>query len=234
MSNLFLIGLIVGLIFALVSYIATTNYIIAGLLFVISILYFSFRVKTILKKHKERVNNIHLAYQFINNFIISLSIHKNVETASKVTIENFDPNFMERVGDISELSFYERTQYLSKIFKMKAYCLFLTIVEIYQDNGGDILNMSSYLLNKVQSIEGYILSSENYNKKKLVEFIILWSFSIGIIVFLRFALRDFFPYLIKSNIYCWGIFLFFILILASIEVFSRKISNLNLGGEIYE
>ena len=234
MNNVYIIGLIISLLFTFVSYIATNNYFISLLLFLITFSYFIFRVNRCSKKYRKEINKITCAYTFINNCIISLRIPKNVESACKITFENFNVSLIDGLGDVNELTNYEKTKYLGKIFKLKVYNLFLNILEIYLDNGGDILNMSSYLLNKVQNIESYIISINNYSKKKVIEFIILWSFSISIIIFLRFALKDFVPYLIKSPIYCWGIFIFFIFLLFSLEILIRKILNIGLKGEKYE
>lgn len=231
MSNFYLLSFIVSLIFTLVGYISTNNYIIALLIFIISILYAIIRLYPLLKKYFKRVNNYHLCYLFMNNLLISISTFKNVEKGCQSALENIDQKVFDDVGDLSSLTSFEKSKYLSKVFNLKVYDTFLSLLDIYIENGGDILNMSSYIMNQIQSIEGYLITTNNYMKRKAIEFSILWMFSLAILVFLRFALNNFFPYLIKSQLYIWGIFLIFIFIIFSIELFTKRMVKIDFKKE---
>ncbi|MGM9873340.1 MAG: hypothetical protein ACI31G_00240 [Bacilli bacterium] len=231
MNNFILISLIVSLLLTLVGYISTNNYIIAILIFVLSLIYSIFRLRPLLKKYFKKVNNYHLCYLFTNNLIISISIFKNVEKGCTSALESIDKEIFNEVGDLSNLSNFEKSKYLSKVFSLKVYDTFLSLLDLYMENGGDILNMSSYIISQIQSIEGYLITTNSYIKRKAIEFSILWLFSLAILVFLRFALSNFFPYLIKSQFYVWGIFLIFLFIILSIELFAKKIVNIDFKKE---
>lgn len=231
MSNFFLLSFIVSLIFTFIGYISTNDYIIASLIFIISISYSIFRLRIILNKYFKRVRNYHLCYLFMNNLLISISVIKNVEMGCESAIESIDKKIFNEVGDLSNLTSFEKSKYLSKVFSLKVYDTFLSILDIYIENGGDILNMSSYIMNQIQSIEGYLITTENYIKRKAVEFAILWLFSLAILVFLRFALNNFFPYLIKSPLYVWGIFIIFVFIIFSIELFVQRMIKIDFKKE---
>lgn len=231
MSNFFLLSFIVSLIFTFIGYISTNDYIIASLIFIISISYSIFRLRIILNKYFKRVRNYHLCYLFMNNLLISILVIKNVEMGCESAIESIDKKIFNEVGDLSNLTSFEKSKYLSKVFSLKVYDTFLSILDIYIENGGDILNMSSYIMNQIQSIEGYLITTENYIKRKAVEFAILWLFSLAILVFLRFALNNFFPYLIKSPLYVWGIFIIFVFIIFSIELFVQRMIKIDFKKE---
>ena len=106
----------------------------------------------------------------------------------------------------------------------------MDLINIYQEQGGNILEMSHYLLEEVRLIEEYISISKSITKKKMVEFTILWLLTLGIMVFMRFALTQFFNTITKQIFYPIGILSICLFCLLSIHIAISKMSKLQIRG----
>ena len=106
----------------------------------------------------------------------------------------------------------------------------LDLINIYQEEGGDILEMSHYLLEETRQVEEYISTSKSITKKRMVEFAILWLLTLGIMIFLRFALSQFFVTISNQLFYPIGIGMICLFCLFSIHFAIVKMCKLNVRG----
>ena len=94
-NKLYVIFILISLVMAAASYLATDNYFMLGGVFVIyialSLLFYIPR----LVGFENQCQRFHECYHFINNFIISLSIKKAINAALENVILSMTPEFQE-------------------------------------------------------------------------------------------------------------------------------------------
>ena len=228
--NYILVGIIVSFVLSGISFITTQNIFLSLSIFLISTLFFVFVVNRKMKKNQLKIHRYHQCFHFINSFIISLNVKGSMSAAIQSGYETTDEDTKTLIDSIKELNEDEKIAYLSKHFKFDLYRLFVDTINLWNEEGGDILKMTSSLMEQTRQIEEYIIFSESVNKSRLIEFIVLWLLSIVIIVILRFSLDSFFGSITKQIIYQVGIMSFFLLILISIEFMTRRMTNVVIKG----
>ena len=153
---------------------------------------------------------------------MSAAIQSSYETADEGTREMIDV--------IKELNEEEKIMYLSKYFKFDLYRLFVDIVNLWNEEGGDILKMSQYLINQARLKEQYLLTCETIHRQKTIEFVVLWSISLAILAMLRFTLSTFFERINKTMFYQIAVVSIVLFALFSIYILLIRISKINLEG----
>ena len=230
MRNAMLFYIIVPLFFGAISYIASENFIVMGVTLTISLVYFLLFFMKRHQKYKISVSRFKSCYTFINSFIISLSIKLTIPAALESTLISIDSEAKGEFEGIGHLSDNEKLDYLKKYYHFHTYELFLNIVSIYDERGGNILDLSTYLLNESRNQHEYLIRCESMGVKKWIELSVLWFLSLAIMVILRFALSQFFSLISKQLVYHISIVGVFVLALVSIEVLARKSFSLELKG----
>lgn len=224
------LGIIISAIFGVVTYIGSNNIIVSIAVLAISILYFLLVARPIYKKYTTKITRFHQAYHFINTFIVSLSIKASLPSAYESAMDAMPEDFVARNENLDSFDQKERLENLGKYFRFHSYSLFLDLINIYEEQGGDILDMSHYLLEEIRLTEEYIAENSSIARKKIMEFAILWFLTILIVVILRFALSTFYSSLTKQMFYTVGIGIVFIFALISIHVTLIKMTKLEIKG----
>ncbi len=228
--NFLLIGIFVSLAFAGLIYLASENIFICLFIFLFSLVFFVFIVRRQIDKYREKTRRYHQCYQFINTYLVSLSIKGSMTAARESSYDTSDTKTKEILDSIKEFDEGEKLSYLCKYFKFDLYHLFLDTVSLWNEQGGDILAMSQHLVNQVRLKEEYILFCESTHRTRLVEFIILWVLTLLILISLRFALSQFFTYIIKTIFYQIAVVVVFLFLIVSIYVMVKRITNITLEG----
>lgn len=228
--NFVLIGIFVSLAFAGLTFIASENVYSCLLILILTILFFIFIVRRKANKYHQKTHRYHQCYQFINTYLISLSIKGSMTAAMESGYNTSDNGTKEIIDSIKEMDEEEKLSYLNKYFRFDLYRLFLDTVNLWNEQGGDILAMSQYLMNQVRLKEEYILWCESSHRSKLIEFSVLWAISLMILAALRFALSQFFTYIVKTLFYQVAVIVIFLFVLVSIYVMTNRITNIVLEG----
>lgn len=230
MSNRQLIFIIIGLLAGSITYIALENIFYALGILAVYILVGLFVLLPIIKNHSTKVRKYHECYHFINNFVIALSIKKSISGSLESTINSMPNEFIDIYSGLESMSDKEKLDYLSTYFPFHVYHLFLQIINLWEENGGDIIRMSKYLIAETRYNEEYITKTETMSNHKYVEIAILWAFCAVIVVVLRFSLKDFYDKIKTQLIYVVAVILLFLFILFSIYLLIRKATDLKLKG----
>ena len=225
-----LIGFIVGIALSLICFISTENLISTALIGVISILYFLIYVRKVIKGKDEKVTRFQDCYQFINNFLIALSIKGHVSGALASTLESQNEETIDLIKSIDSNDPMEKVIYLKDYFKFDIYSLFVDLISLYNDEGGDIIQMSRYLLNQIREEEEFIVNVERMSKKAIVEFTILWSFALSILAILKFSLDDFFKHIVANAFYQISVICILLFALFSVHLAVKKVIDVKLKG----
>ena len=228
-----LIALIVTSIISVIAYLSSNNWVIFGIVFVLYIAsYFLFiRKKTII--YSKRIKRIHSCYHFINSFVITMSVQHSLEESYLNAIKINDIDLRDVTDGIEENSISEQIEYLKTYFNLALYKVFLNVLRVYQDQGGSILTVSENLLKESTRVERSLRESTRITNKKLVEFVLLWSISFGILLFMRFGISDFYYDMLKSNVFVVMLVLFFVFALGSVVIFVNRCTKVAIK-EDYE
>lgn len=225
-----LIGFIVSIALFLVCFISTENLISSITVGSVSLLYFVIYVNKVIKSKDEMINRFQSCFQFINNFLIALSIKGHISGALASALESQSEQTVELVNSIESKDPMEKIKYLKEYFKFDVYSLFVDLIVLFNDEGGDVIQMSRYLLNQIREDEEYIINVERMNKKSLIEFSILWIFSLGILAILKFSLDSFFVHVVKNIFYQISVVVVLLFALSSVHIAVRKTSNIKIKG----
>ena len=182
-----------------------------------------------LSKYVDLSHRFHSCYTFINSFIVSLSIKGSLIAAFDYVKLSMDKEYNSLIDGLANLK-EERLDYLKKYFPFDIYYLFLSIINIYQEQGGDILALSTYLISESRQHEDYLLSLESIFKRKVVEFASLWIFTLVILIILRFSLNQFYPLISVLLFFQISIAALFLVILLSIHLMINKYVYNELRG----
>ena len=231
MNKLGPIFIAISLAVAGVVYLSSENIVLAGGVLLIYFIASFILFIPMLIKYKNVTYRFHECYHFINNFIISLSIKKSIAPSLESTSLSMDEHFQEMVNKIELTDVMDKLRYLNgSYFPFHTYRLFIQVVEIFQEQGGDILSMAKYLLQEIRHVEEYISSSSEIAKRKYIEIGTLWMITLSILVFMRFSLRDFFSYIKTQSIFIISLVVLALFILFSIFVLITRSTSIELKG----
>ena len=230
MNKTTFLGFSVALVFGVVAFTSTSNVILTLSVFAITSLYFLFIVSKRFNQNQIKLSRFHECYHFINNFIVSLSIKGSVQASFENATYVISDSFRDVLDSIKEMNDFEKLQYLKKYFIFHSYYLFTDLVTLWTDEGGDILEMTTHLCNKLRQEEEYISFCESQNKKHIIEFSILWFITLTILFVLRFVLKDFYSIITKQLFFPISIGFLFLLILCSIDLATRKMTKIEIKG----
>ena len=231
MNKYLTIFIIIALTASGVSYLVSENIFITIGVFVIYAIssYVLFIPKLV--KYEKVIQRFHECYHFINNFIISLSIKKTIGLALENVSLSMNTSFQEMFSSLQDMSDEEKIKYLNgNYFPFHLYQLFIQVISLYQEQGGDILKMSKYLLSDLRYNEEYVSKVQGQGVRKCVEIGVLWLICFAILGFVRFALKDFYASLKQQTIFIVSIALFMVFVLFSIYVLVNRSTNIKLKG----
>lgn len=228
--NIVLVGIIVSMVFAGVTFIATQNIFSTIGIFFIFIAFFVLIARRLINNSQQKVRRYHECYQFINSFIISLNVKGSLSSAMQSAYDTSDSGTKEIIDSINELSEEEKLSYLIKYFKFDLYRLFVDTVSLWNEQGGDIIKMSHHLIEQVRLKEEYLLTCQSINKSKSIEFVILWAIALMILAALRFSLSQFFVRVSQTIFYQVAVVVTMLFALVSIYILFKRVTNLNLEG----
>ena len=228
--NFLLLGVIVSFAFAGLIFIASENIFSTISIFLITLLFFVLLIKRQIDKYQEKTRRYHQCYQFINSYLISLSIKGSLSAARESSYGTADKGTREVIDSIKDLDEEEKLSYLSKYFKFDLYHLFVDTIKVWSEQGGDILTMSQYLINQVRLKEEYLLYCESVHRSKLIEFFVLWGITLTILTSLRFALSQFYTRIVHAMFFQIAVVVLFLFVLLSIYLMVVRITNVTLEG----
>lgn len=211
--------------FTVTCYLATENILCSAVVLITSLAYFLFIGYPKLKKYAETSKRFHSCYTFINSFIVSLSIKGSIVSAFDYVKLNMDKEYLDIADGLASMNEEEKLEYLKKYFYFDIYKLFVSIVQIFQTQGGDIFSLSHYLINETRREEDYLTHSESMSKSRSIDFAVLWIFTILILMILRFSLTQFYGFISKLLFYQLSIVGMYLLMLVSIHMLIRKITS---------
>ena len=222
------LGLFISLLLTFVCYFATSNIFVGIGVFVSSVIfYFLFFYKRLLS-HKSNVQKIHECYLFINNFLITLSIKGSLPAAFDATRTSISDEYCEYLSSIEEMNPQEKLLYLNKYFPFHVFQIFTDVIFLWQEEGGDILDMSSHISNEIREIKEYVTYCQSVSKRKALEIGTLWLFSLGTVIALRLSLNNFYSSLLKQPLFIVAVVALALLVLISLYIMVVRITHIEV------
>lgn len=223
-----LIGTIISLIIGIMVYLTSDNYIVAIAIFLVFLFYFLLIGSKIFKDYLSKTQRIHNMYHFINSFLITLSVKDSLDDAFHNATQGAEEYYGEIILELREMTTIEKIKYLNSYFDLAVYSMFLNVVDIYLDQGGNILNIADSLILETTRVEDTLNKSVSNAKSKLVEFGTLWFISIFVLVFMRFSLNDFYFSMLKNPIFFAILMVFYVVLLFSIHLILKRYTYIYL------
>lgn len=211
-----------------ICFIASNNIILSLVVFGTYALAYFLLLRKRFKNYRQRIDIVHSCYQFITSFIVSLSVKPSLEDAYNSACRNQNKEFEEYAANLEENEVYSRIVYLRKFFNMAIYKLFINVLDIYQNQGGSIIQISDSLLKESNRIERSLRETINISSKKIIEFVLLWIITLGILIFMRFGLAQFYSKMINNVYFLIMLSLFFLFLLGSIVLFSYRFVSFSI------
>ena len=234
MGSVYLTLTIVSLLFGIIAYTSSDNLIMAISVFAVFTIYFFFIGARKIKKWKSDIDRYHLCYNFINTLIISINIKKTISGAFESTEILISENNEIDLDSFKHLDVIQKIEYLEKYFPFKIYKLFIEVIKLYEEQGGDILKMSDNLIKATKREEDYVIAVSEKSKRKLFEISLLWLFTFLILIFVRFGLANFFASVIAKPFFLASIAVFFLFVLVSVEFIFRNVFNSEMKVRDYD
>ena len=225
---------ILGILLGFLCYLSTNSIIFSLAVLVIFTLDYFFLMRKRFTKYFDLIERIHTSYHFINSFIISLSVKDSLEDAYQNGIRIKNVKLAELSNELSSFSVVDRVKSLRDYFQLAIYRMFLNVLDLYQDQGGNILNMADNLLRECTRTEKTLTETLSIGYKHLTEFIILWLMAFGILLFIKFSIKDFYASMLANPIIVPLIFLFFIICIVSTNLFVNAFTDLTIKEEAKE
>ena len=230
-SKLYITFFIISAVIATAAYLATDNLIMLGAVFIVYVILSVLFYVPKLIKFANQCDRFHECYHFINNFIISLSIKKSISASLENVTLSMDANFQEMMRGLENMLEKDKIKYLyNSYFPFYVYQLFLQIIDIYEEEGGDILEMSKYLLQEARNSEEYISRCRSMARHKYFEIGWLWGATIIIVFLLRFALKDFYASIKSQPFFLISLGAIFLFMAFSIFILINRGTSTKLKG----
>lgn len=230
MNNILIFFIVLTIIFPSITYVVTTNWISTSIVLVISALYFFLYAYQKVTKSNVRNKRFHSCYSFINSFIISLGVKGSLLSAFESSKLTMDQDYLEIVNGLSNLKEEERLDYLKKYYDFDIYYLFLSMIKIWVEQGGDIFRLSYYLVEESRREEDTLIKCESITKRRIIEFSVLWIFTLLILILLRFTLNSFYSLITNYLLFQVAIVALFCLVIVSLHLFIVRSTNVYVKG----
>ena len=141
-----------------------------------------------------------------------------------------DKDYIDIIDGLTTHNEEEKLDYLKRHYDFDIYYLFLSVMKIYIEQGGDILNISYYLIEESRRNEDYLIKCEGISKRKIIEISMLWSFTLLIVLILRFSLNSFYYQITNLLLFQVAIVALFLLLLVSIHLIIMKVGKIEIKG----
>ncbi|MCH4201417.1 MAG: hypothetical protein LKF69_05445 [Bacilli bacterium] len=162
------------------------------LLGLIGIIYESNSIFSLIKKQR-------LCFSFISNMVVAINVKKTIEDAFIFYLERENNHSLIK-SLVHGLSALEAISALSEYFSYPIYQNFQDIITIYINEGGDILTLTTYLLDDIHRANSHLQKVIKLSLRKSIEVLILWILCFLAAIMMRFSIKDIYEAII-SNYY---------------------------------
>lgn len=162
----------------------------------------------------------HECYLFIHGYLVTLSVCMSLEKAFETASEPMGEDYHRLDETLATMEAREKVTYLSTYFDMPLYAMFLSVLELYLDRGGDVLKLSNELTAEASRLEETGMTYSKQAARKGASFFFLWVMAVVVMMFLRFGFSTFFSQLKTSWTYLGSLLCFYAFLVVSVCVYT--------------
>ena len=232
MKKIDLIFIISSLLISFSAYLATMQIFIPVGIFAIYVLYYFLLIRKKIAQYLHKSEVVHSCYHFINSFLITISVKESLEEAYQNGLRVAPKSLLEETNEIENMTIMERINFLRSYFNLAIYKMFLNVINLHQEQGGNILTISDSLIRECTRVEKTLNESTAIGNRHLVEFAVLWLLSFFILIFLRFAISQFYSQMISSFIMIAFISGFYLIFLVSVHLFLINFTSISIKEDV--
>ena len=201
----------------------TKDMLVSLILSLLSLLIFAKVIMPNYKNAKNYLISVDEANQFINSLTVQLSVTPSLEEALANISFCCSKQIQEIISNDTVESAIEKIEQISYLINQPLMYVFVTELKVYIEQGGDILNLSSQLINQVNHLKSSAYLFTSIKKRKLREFSTVWIFSLVSLLYLRLGLEAYYMMVLNHSVlFKYAVaFLFLILILSYGLYFKR-------------
>ena len=201
----------------------TKDMLVSLILSLLSLLIFAKVIMPNYKNAKNYLISVDEANQFINSLTVQLSVTPSLEEALANISFCCSKQIQEIISNDTFESAIEKIEQISYLINQPLMYVFVTELKVYIEQGGDILNLSSQLINQVNHLKSSAYLFTSIKKRKLREFSTVWIFSLVSLLYLRLGLEAYYMMVLNHSVlFKYAVaFLFLILILSYGLYFKR-------------
>ena len=229
-----LFAICLTLIVFTVCYLTSNNIFLSLGLFVIYLAFYFLLARKKINKYILTLEKASDCFGFISSFLITLSSKDSLDEAYISGTRNKSNKFNELNNNMNQMTSFEKIEYLKKYFSFSVYSMFVKVISLHMEQGGNVLKLSESLLNEIRRIEDSINQTISINRKKTFEYFLLWFMSFLVLIFLRLSLSSFYQIMLSSNIFFILLIAYYLLFLFAIYSFINKFVIVPIKEETYE
>ena len=226
-----IVALLISMITGVLAYFSSGNFILAIGVALTYIGYFWLFVNKKLKKSALTRQSAHECNNFINTFLLSMSIRNSMNEAYENATINATNSFRQEILHLEQLAIRQRIESLNKYFCFDIYHMFLNVLSLYEEQGGNILLMSEALIKEANRLEQMMITLSSLTIRKVFEFTVLWMITMAIVVFMRFGLAQFYAQMLNGLLLAVMTILLFSLFLFSIHMAITRLTDTSIIGD---
>jgi len=213
MSKRLIVYLLISLLFGGVFYYLTNNLIFSVINLSFYLIYFFVIFEKKYRKYSIIIRKTTECINFINNFVITISINNSLTTTLNSLSSGFSDSLVEQINSINQLNDEEKIIYLDNYFENHLYSAFIKILKQYLYEGGNIIDSSHLLIFDSRMVEENLNNYISFSKKKVLQFYIGWILCFAILITMHIFLGEYFTKIQKMPYFPYACLVFFLFFL---------------------
>jgi hypothetical protein len=168
------------------------------------------------KRNKKYVLIIHKTKEcinFINNFVITISINNSLSSTFDSLSGSFSESLVEQINSINHLNDEEKVMYLDNYFESNLYSAFTKILKQFLYEGGNIIDSSHLLIFDSRIVEENLNNFLSISKRRLFQFYLMWGICFLIMFVMHIFLGDYYTKIQNMAYFPYSILALFLIFL---------------------
>lgn len=216
----------ISIIFGLIFYYLTNNLIFSIAISLIYLVFFISYYEINYRKYKITIRKTRECIQFINNFIITMSVNNSINTTFDSMSSSFSNELIEQINSINHLTDEEKIMYLENYFVSPLYNVFTKLLKQYIEEGGNIIDNTHLLIFDTRVVEEDLNNFLSISYRKVFQFCLMWSICFFILLVTKTALGNYYEQIQGMTYFPFSIFLFFLVFLGSLWLILKHFLDL--------
>jgi len=192
--------------------------------------YFAYWLPRRLRRFYRRERDFRQCYQFINGFVIAMSVKKTPNAALESLMGQLPDELRSEINNLNTIDTTAVLDHLKIRFPFPSYEMFLTIIDLYVNQGGSILEMTKLLLTTLREQENGYRHKMLIARRKLTNYVILWLMTAIVLLMARFGVSDLYKTMAQNPLFLAGIGSYFAFALYAVHAWVTRFAKVTYDG----